>query len=71
MNPIQRIAIEAAWVWFEELWESGQVDSARLRDLVDEVLSLFERIEQGSAQERDEWIVELVERLRAVDMSVF
>lgn len=71
LTPIQNLACEALWGWFDELWEAEQVDSSRLRDLQGEVLPLFERIETSAGQERDDAIVELVERLRAVDISVF
>ena len=71
LSPIQRLATEAVWTWFDELWEAEQVDSSRLRDLQAEVLPFFERIEASAGQERDDAIVELVARLRAVDLSVF
>lgn len=71
LGPIQKLACEAIWAWFDELWEAEQVDSSRLRDLQGEVLPLFQCIETSGGQGRDDAIVELVERLRAVDISVF
>jgi hypothetical protein len=71
LTPIQRLASEAIWAWFGELWEGEQVDSARLGDLRNEVLHLFEQIEVSSGGRRDDAIVELVERLRSIDTSVF
>ncbi len=47
------------------------MDSGRLRDLADEVLPLFDRIERSSGREQDDAIVEFIERLRAIDISVF
>ncbi len=71
LTPIQRLASEAIWTWFSELWEDEQIESSRLHDLQAEVLPLFERIEASTGRDRDDAIVELVERLRAVDRSVF
>jgi chromosome condensin MukBEF complex kleisin-like MukF subunit len=71
LSPIQRLACEAIWAWFNELWEGEQVDSTRLHDLRDEVLPLFEQIETSTGLERDDPITELVERLREIDTSVF
>lgn len=33
LTPLQRLASEAIWAWFDELWEGGQVDANRLIDL--------------------------------------
>jgi chromosome condensin MukBEF complex kleisin-like MukF subunit len=71
LTPLQRLASEAIWAWFDELWEGGQVDASRLVDLQDEVLALFERIETSTGPLRDEAIVELVDRLRSIDRAVF
>jgi hypothetical protein len=71
LTAIQRQASEAIWAWFDDLWEGEQVDASRLRDLQDEVLPLFERIENSAGQEREETIVELTRLLRAIDTSVF
>jgi len=71
LTPIQKLACEAIWAWFDELWEAEQVDSNRLRDLQREALPSFDRIETSTGQERDDAIVDLVERLRAIDVSVF
>jgi hypothetical protein len=71
LTPIQKLACEAVWAWFDELWEAEQVDSSRLRDLQGQVLAFFQRIETSGGRERDAAIVELVERLRAVDIAVF
>ncbi len=70
-TPVQRLASEAIWTWFEELWQGGQVGQGRLGDLRAEVLPLFDRIEAPRGAQRDGAIVELVERLRSIDMSVF
>ncbi|MDH3519967.1 MAG: hypothetical protein OEM49_05865 [Myxococcales bacterium] len=70
LSPIQRLACEAIWAWFNALWEGEQVGSRRLRDLCDEVLPLFEQIETSTGPERDNAITELVERLRAIYTSV-
>jgi hypothetical protein len=48
LAPLQRLASEAIWTWFDELWEGGQVDASRLVDLQDEVLALFEQIETST-----------------------
>jgi hypothetical protein len=71
LTRIQRLASEAIWAWFGELWEGEQVNPSRLVDLQDEVLPLFERIEASAGEQLDEAIVELVERLRSIDTSVF
>jgi hypothetical protein len=71
LTPIQKLACEAIWAWFDELWEAEQVHSSRLRDLQGEVLPFFERIETSAGQQRDAVIVDLIERLRAIDISVF
>ena len=59
LTPIQKLASEAIWAWFGELWEGEQVDSARLG------------VETSSGQQGDDAIGELVERLRSIDTSVF
>ena len=64
MAPIQRLAAEAIWAWFDELWEGEHVDSGRLQDLADEVLPVLDSIERSSGHEQDDAIVELAERLR-------
>lgn len=71
LTPIERLASEAIWAWFDELWEREQADSSRLGNLQDEVLHFFERIEASDGQERGDAIVELVESLRSIDTAVF
>ena len=71
LTPVQRLAFEVIWSWFDELWEGEQADSARLRDLCDEVLPLLEQIETSTGLDRDGAITELAARLRSIDLSVF
>lgn len=58
LAPIQRLASEAIWNWFDELWEGEQVSKSRLADLQHEVLPLFERIETSATQDLDDAIVD-------------
>lgn len=47
------------------------MDSNCLSDLRDEILPLLEWIERSAGRDRDDAVVDVVERLRAIDTSVF
>lgn len=68
LSPLQRLAMEAAWLWFERLWEDEQID-ARTFHALDAVISprLDELI--FHARNRDDNIVELVAFLRGLDLG--
>ena len=68
LSPIQRLAVEHVWSWFEDLWDSEQVDADRLRDLMAEI-PLLEEIEDAP-DARDPAIVRVVEALRSIDHDV-
>lgn len=65
----QKLLAEPIWSWFDLLWERDQVLTALFEDLREEVLPLLHRIEHD-ASARSEAIVEAVEALRSIDLSV-
>lgn len=71
LSPLQRLALTSIWYWFDALWETENILEERLRDLQADVLELFDQIERSLPDQRDAAIVELDQRLQAIDRSVF
>lgn len=64
LSPIQQVAMEAVWEWFDSLWEIAQVPAEVFGQLQREAMPLFDRVLVGP--ERDSPIVDLVEFLRNI-----
>jgi hypothetical protein len=69
LSPLQRLAAEGIWGWFDSLWEFEQVLGHPFAELCERVVPLLQRIDAGSHEERDALLVETIEFLRSLDFG--
>jgi hypothetical protein len=69
VSPIEAIALRWVWIWLDQLWERGAVESPPFQDFCSEVFPLLEAIQRGD--DRPAAIVALVDFLDGIDFCVF
>lgn len=67
LRPLESLAMDHVWNWFDALWEEEQIQADRLEALRIEAMPFFEAVERApDGGEREQAIVDLVRFLRSL-----